>query len=212
MTEIAEVYEVKNDEALTILERCKSLKIKTAEDFARSAEDYAVVNKHIKEIETYWEKPIDEANKAHKSLCALRTDALKPWQLIRGKISAERNNYQIEQECIHQETQRKAEEQARKIAEKEKQKLLEQAIKAEEKGKTDKVEVLLEKAEQVYIEPVIVESNVEKKTELSFGGSLSSQKDFDVEVTDAMAICKAIVNSILPLGIIEFKNQAIKTF
>lgn len=192
-----------------ILERCKNLLIKTPEDFEKSAEDYALIDNHIKEIKDYWEKPKEDAHQAHKSICDKEKEALKPWTIAKNKIAEERNNYQIKEGHIRLEAQRKAEAEAREKARKEQEVLLARAAAAKTKAKQEE---LLEKADNIYVEPVFVEPVVEKKIELSFGGSVSSQKDFDVVVTDVKAICKAVVNDKLPIGIIDIKNVALKTF
>jgi hypothetical protein len=211
MSETIVEYETKGDD-LTILERCQNLKIITPEDFARSAEDYSVIDNHIKEIKAYWEKPKEDAHQTHKSICDKEKEAIKPWVIAKSKIAEERNNYQLEEKRIRLEAQRRAEAIEAERVEKERKRLLEQAIKLEEKGKTEQAEAKLEQAENVYVEPVFVPSAVEKKVELSFGGSLSSRQDFDVIVTDIKAICKAVADCKLPIGIIEIKNSALKTF
>ena len=207
MTETMVEYEVKNEESLSILDRCQNLKIKTPEDFVRSAEDYSVIDNHIKEIKAYWEKPKEDAHQTHKSICDKEKEAIKPWLIAKSKIAEERNNYQVEQERIRLEAQRKAEAEAKEKARKEQEALLAKAVKAKTE---ERQEELLEKAENVYVEPVFVPSVVEKKVELSFGGSVSSQQDFDVVVTDNKAICRAVVDGKLPVGIIEIKNKALK--
>ena len=212
MSETMVEYEVKNEESLSILDRCQNLKIKTPEDFAKSAEDYSVIDNHIKEIKAYWEKPKEDAHQTHKSICDKEKEAIKPWVIAKSKIAEERNNYQLEEKRIRLEAQRKAEAIEVERVEKERKRLLEQAIKLEEKGKTEQAEAKLEQAENVYVEPVFVPSVVEKKIELSFGGSVSSQQDFDVVVTDIKTICKAVVDGKLPVGIIDIKNNALKTF
>ena len=214
MSETMVEYETKSDinKEFSMLERCKNLKIITAEDFAVSAEWYAICNNEIKTINTRTEKLIAEAHQLHKSLCKERNDALVPWEDALRIISSERNRYQVEKNKIDLERQKKAEAVEAEKKEKERQKLLEQAIKLEEKGKVEQAEAKLNQAENICPEPVFVPPTVEKKVELSFGGSVSSKQDFDVVVTDIKAICKAVVDSKLPTGIIEIKNSALKTF
>ncbi|GIK15019.1 MAG: hypothetical protein BroJett002_37260 [Candidatus Brocadia sinica] len=209
MTETVEIYEVEDDTALAILEQCKTFKIKTSEDFAKAAEWLAFVNSQIDQIESQCADAIAKAHALHKQLCKDRKDALAPWEAAKNRISVERNNYQVEQERIREEAQRKAEAEAREKARKEQEALLARAAAAKTEAKQEE---LLEKAESVYVEPVFVPSVVEKKVEISTGGSVSSQKDFDVVVTDIKSICKAVVDGKLPVGIIEIRNNALKTF
>ena len=216
MSETIVEYEAKSKtkDELEILEKCKNLKILTAEDFAISAEWYATCDRQIKEINKRWEEKelVKLADQLHKKLCKERTEDKAPWEKAKGIISVERNRYQVELEYAHLFAQRKAEAAEAEKKEKERQKLLEQAIKLEEKGKLAQAEEKLEQAENVYSEPVFVPSAVEKKIELSFGGSVSSQRDFDVEVIDVKAICKAVADGHLPVGIIEIRNKELKEF
>ena len=212
MSETIVEYEAKNEELLLLLDASKTLKIKTDGDFDRSAGWYATCVNNIEQIKKRTEKAISEAHQLHKTLCKERKDACDPWEKVKDRISKERNNYQVEQEYIRMEAQRKAEAVEAEKKEKERQKLLEQAIKLEEKGKLAQAEAKLEQAENVYDEPVFVPSAVEKKIELSFGGSVSSQRDFDVEVIDVKAICKAVADGHLPVGIIEIRNKELKEF
>lgn len=207
MSETIVEYEESNKAELTILEKCKNLKIITSEDFARSAEWYAACVNNIDQIKRRTEKAISEAHQLHKTLCKERNNACAPWESARDRISEERNRYQVEEEEARLEAHRKAEAEAKEKARKEQEALLAKAVKAKTE---EKQEELLEKAENVYVEPAFVPSVVEKKIELSFGGSVSSQQDFDVVVTDNKAICRAVVDGKLPVGVIEIKNKALK--
>ena len=199
-------------EDLAILDSCKSLKISTAEDFERSAVWYATCDRQIKEIDKRWEEKgvIELADKLHKSLCKERNEDKAPWKFAKDIISKERSRYQVVEEAARSEAQRKAEAVEADNKEKERQRLPEQAVKLDGKGKTEQAEAKLEQAENVYSAPVFVPSAVQKKVVLSFGGSVSSKQDFDVVVTDMKAICKAVVDGKLPIGIIEIKSKELK--
>lgn len=209
MSETLVEYEIHNEEAVAIADTVKSFVIKTQDDFAKTAEWVSILKNQIKNIDRFFEEDIENTNKAHKALCKKRNDAKEPWMELLQKVSHIRSDYQVEQERIRLEAQRKAEAEAREVARKEQEALLARAAAAKTVAKQEE---LLDKAENVYIEPVIVPSVVDKKIELSFGGSVSSQKDIDVIVTDVKAICKAVADGKLPVGIIEIKNNALKTF
>ena len=213
MSENIVEYETKGG-GLTILERCQNLEIKTLEDFEKSAEWYAICDTQIKEIDKRWKEKevIEIADRLHKKLCKERTDDKAPWLNAKNIISAERNRYQVEEDIRREEAQKKAEALEEEKKDKELDKLLGQAVKLEEKGKIKQAEEKLEQAENVFAEPVFVPSTVTKKVVFSFGGSVSSQKDFDVEVTDIKSICKAVYDDKLPVGIIEIKNNELKTY
>lgn len=209
MSETMIQYQVDDSAALSIARTIDSFEIKTSEDFTKTAEWVSVLRSHISSIDKFFENDIENANKTHKSLCKKRNEAKDPWQELLTKVSSLRNSYQVEQERIRLEAQRKAEAAAREVARKEQEVLLARAAAAKSVAKQEELFI---KAENVYVEPVIIPSIVEKKVELSFGGSVSSQKDIDVLITDVKAICKAVFDSKLPVGIVEIKNNALKTF
>src|SRR3990172_5848069 len=104
-------------------------------------------------------KPLKEAAyKAHKAITQKENDELTPIdeadRMVRQSISA----YLMEQEAIRKAAQEQLEAEARAAATKEQERLLKQAVKADEKGDAEKSAELIEKAEQVYIEPVFAAS------------------------------------------------------
>lgn len=181
-----------------------------------SLETYEIAGKYvieldqlIKRINEYWEDPIKKAFEAHRALTAKRGEMLKPVQerqkTLRGKISA----YLTEQDRIRKEEQRKADEVRRAQEQKEREKLERAAARAEEKGNTAKAEDLREKAQDVYVPPVVVVPEVEKTTRIDIG-IVSQKKDIKIVVTDPREILKAVVSGRLPIGIITINESKLK--
>lgn len=209
MSENTVIYERSAPGGLDIFEQAKTLRIKTADDFTRSAELLAFINAEIERIEDQCSEPIGKAYALHKQLCNDRTNALKPWHESKLVISKARNDYNIERERIRAEERRKAEAKAAETARKEQERLLGMAAVAKT---TKKQEELLERAENVYVAPVVLEPEKELTIRVSTGGTISSKEDFDIVVTDVVEICKAVAGGDLPVGIIEVKCAALKTF
>lgn len=162
-----------------------------------------------KKIEAYWKDPIEKAFQAHKALTAKRAEMLKPVEerrkMLAGKISA----YLTEQDRIRREYQRKADEERRKREEAERAKLEKKAEKAEERGNAMKAAAFREKAEDVYVPPVVVQSEVEKTTRTE-AGTISAKHELVITVTDPMKIIKAIAAGTLPIGVVTINEAKLK--
>lgn len=150
-----------------------------------------------------------DAYDSWKGICAKENEAIKPIDAADKYLRSEINGYLEEQERIRLAVQRKAEEEARAAAEKEKAKLLEQAVKAEESGKIGKAEALIEKAEAVYQAPVIVPATVQKTVRLE-NGSVTRKTDIEVIVTDPATFVKSIAAGHVPLTVLDFRLGTIK--
>jgi len=158
-------------------------------------------------------KPLKEAaHKAHKTITQREAEEIKPLDeadtIVRKGIS----DYLNEQERIRKETQRKAEAEAAEAARIEQEKILKQAVKAEEKGNTEKAESLIEKAENIYFQPVIIPSIIQKTTKLETGGGITRKTEIEVEIYNEINFLKAITVGKVPLAAIEFKLGVIKSW
>jgi hypothetical protein len=157
------------NEITTVDDRVNSIVVNDPDTFQKAGSVVIDLDGLIKKINTYWEDPIKKAHEAHKSLTAKRAEMLKPVEdrkkLLRGKISA----YLTEQDRIKREEQRKLDDERRKKEQAEREKLERAAIKAEEKGKIERAEDLRTQAADVYVQPAIVESQIEKTTRMETG-------------------------------------------
>jgi hypothetical protein len=119
--------------------------------------------------------------------------------------------YLTEQERIRKAEQARLDEERRKKEEAERQKLNDRAAKAEEKGRFDKAEQLREKAEDVYVPPVVVQSEIEKTTRLDTG-TISQKKDFEITIIDPLKLVQAVAAGIVPISIIKIDESKLKAF
>lgn len=162
-----------------------------------------------KKINAYWEDPIKKAFEAHRALTAKRAEMLKPVDDRRKNLKNKISAYLTEQERIRQEEQRRVDEERRKREQAEREKLERAAVRAEEKGQDEKAEALREKAEDVYVPPVVVVSDIQKTTRTD-AGTITGKKDIQITVTDPKAILKAVVDGTLPIGIININETKLK--
>lgn len=196
-------------EILTADERVNAIVVNSNESYQEAGAVVIELDTLAKRITDYWDEPIRKAHEAHKALTSKRAEMLKPVddrkKLLRGKISA----YLTEQERIRREEQRKIDEARRKQEADERAKLEARAAKAEESGKAEKAEALREKAAEVYVAPVIVQSEVEKTTRID-AGTVSQKTDINVTVTDPKKILAAVIDGRLPIGIITINESKLK--
>lgn len=213
MTETQVVYETETVEsqALEISEQAKTLKVLDEETYIEAGEMLRTLKTMKNKVTDFFAPMKAKSYAAWKEICAKENEAVRPLDEADKLVRVEAGKYLEEQERIRKEAQRKAEEEARIAAEKEKQKLLEQAVRAEEKGKAEKAEALLEKAEMVYQEPIAVPSAVQKTTRLEVG-SVTRKSDIQVIVSDQFLLVKAIVEKKIPITVVDFKLNTIKSW
>jgi hypothetical protein len=199
------------EQSLTLLEQAKTLAIKTPEDYQRVGEFVLVTTAMIKKIKEYFKPLKTAADRAHAAICDREKQELSiPVQAdTMGRIML--RGYQEEQDRIRIEAQRKAELAAQEVARKEQERLLEKAAKADAQGKTDKAEALMEQAENVYVEPVVVAPTVEKTVQLN-GGSVTIKKDLEIKVIDLQELCRAIGQGSVPTTVIAALEGKLKAW
>lgn len=215
MTETAEVYETEVARPAILerdLEQFAPIKVVDEESYVQAAKMLKALKEHRNKVENFFAETKKRAYDLWKHTCKQEGDLLIKNTAIDTMVRTGVNAYLNEQENIRLKAQRKAEEEAMLVAEKEKQRLLEQAVKAEEKGNVDKAEALVEKAEAVYREPVVVPSTVEKTTRLDTGGSITRQTETQVIIQDEQLIIKAIAAGLVPATVIEFKLNTLRTW
>ena len=121
------------------------------------------------------------------------------------------NVYAQEQERIRQESERKARMEAEEAARKERERLLAQAEKAIDKGKDEKAEELLDRAELVCAAPVTVAPVVDKTIHTA-SGSITQAKDTQITVTDVKAFMAELVKRNVAPTMIEVKAGPLKAW
>ncbi len=212
MTDLVISEEQIEKEALTLKQRAESMQIVTPEDYQSSAEMRKVLKDLDKNIVTFFEPMKKSTHEAWKSVCNKENEARKPITEADAIVNKKRTAYYDEQERIRKEAEAKAQREAEEAAKKERDRLLALAVKAEEKGKDEKAEGLLEQAEQVYIEPVFVAPVVAKTVKLDGGGSTTRIKDVEITVVNPLLLIQEIAAGRVPITVIEVKAGALKTW
>ena len=192
-------------EALSLTEQAKALKIVTVKDFELAGEMSLSLARIKKQMNAKWKPMWDKAKASTQEIKDNWNKELAPVEEAELKISSVRAYWKAEQDLIEKEKQKKLEREAREKADKERQVLLDKAA-AMEKLNPKKAEILLEKAEAVIEKPVFVEKVVEKTTRIEGGGSITWIKDIEVKVVDIKEVCLAIVDRYIPVTCVEFKN------
>lgn len=199
--------------SLTLKEKATALKVLDLTTYQAAGE----LGKSLKDLE---KKIIDYHKPIKQGIDTLKKQALdreksdlvpvqEAIQILRDNMNA----WQREQERIRQEEERKARIAAEEVARKERERLEAQALKALEKGKEEKAEQLLERAEDVYVAPVTVAPTV-AKTVATSAGNITQAKETNVTVTDMVAFVKELVktNPGAIQSILDVKVPGLKAF
>ena len=187
--------------ALVTVEKITSLVVKDNEGNAIATE-LLQSNKALQaKVHDTFDPICDKAHKSWKEAVSQRDKFLKPLQdaerTVKNKISA----FIMEQQRIAREAQDKLDAARRKEEEKQRAALEAKALKAEEKGNTEKAEELREKKEEVFIPAAIVQNTVEKVN------GQTSRTTYDFEIVDETLIPRKYL-------IVDDKKirQMVKTF
>lgn len=193
-------------EALTLVEKAKALKIIDLKSFRLGEETSISLKRVEKGIEKYWEKSVEDAETSYKTQKTLRDNDIKPVQAARKFVDGICGTWKAENDRLERIEQQRLEDEANEKAEKERQKLLEKAVKVEEKN-PEKAEELLEKAADVVPAPAFAQKVVAKTTKFEFGGSRTWIPDIIVEVVDIKQACLAVANGHIPMNCVgDFKG------
>ena len=162
----------------------------------------------IEVIELEFNPDIKAAHSLHKSLIAKKVKYQEPYQIEIDAVEKERNRHYLEQKRIEREAQEKAEAEARREEQRQRELLLARAAKAEEKGKTEKAEELLEQAQQVFV-PANIIPMTEKRIETE-SGKTTMIPELKIAVIDGRKVLRAVLDGTLPMNCIEIDYQGIK--
>lgn len=201
-----EIISYEANEGLSFIERAKSFIIINQEIYGIAGDFKATLKKELKEREDYFEPLREKAYSSYQEVLDKKKKVCEPFKTAIDYIQKSMDAYLTKLENERREAQRKAEEEAIKQAEKERQALLEKAVKAKTE---EKQEELLEKAEQVYVKPVIAEPVQPKTIKTESGVSLSGRRKTEVDVVDLKKLCKAVGDGIVPDTIIDIKYSVL---
>jgi DNA-binding protein H-NS len=189
------------------------LVINNPESYQQSIELRAQIDVYEKKCHNLLDDPISNANKLHKSLTGKLRELLDPSSKCKKIIQEKSSAYLTRIEMARREEQARLNLEREERERKEREKLEKAAIKAEEKGQTEKAESLRERAEEVNVPLSIVEPEIKKSVQTD-AGTITQKTDISVTITDPMKIIQAIVSGRIPISVItinEFKlKQVIK--
>ena len=161
-----------------------------------------------KNVEAKFAPAIESAYKAHRDICALKNEVIRPADSVIKIVDGKSSAYMMEQERIrraHEEKLRK-ESEAKEAAERER--LMKLAEKQMDKGNLAKAEETLAKAEEVFV-PAPVVAGVERTVKVD-AGSTNARQDFDVLVDDPRLVLAEVMAGRLPINAIEIKTNVLK--
>ena len=197
--------------ALTLKDQATAMVIRDVTTFAAAGE----LGKSIKDLRAkivdYFAPIKKAAHDAHKAITAKESAELKPVDEAIAILRDTMNVFTREQERIRQEAERKARLAAEEDARKEREKLLAAAVKAEEKGKDERAEELLEQAEMVYAAPVTVAPTV-AKTVATEAGNITQAVEYQISVTDMKAFIAELTKRNLMPTMLEAKTAPLKAW
>ena len=180
---------------VSLYERCKSMVVNSQQDCQVAADVLSDVKARIRLLDDRRKAitaPLDAAKKSVMDLFRPAADAGADIEReLKGKIGA----YMTEQERIRREEQAKAEEKARK----ERERLEARAQAAAESGNVEKaVELELRAATTVAVAPAAESAKI---------AGASVRYSWSAEVTDIVALCKAIGAGELPPTLVDVKQS-----
>lgn len=199
--------------ALSLKDQATAIKVTNVTTYTSAGE----LGKSIKELRTRiveYFKPLKEAaHQAHKAITTREAEELRPVDEALNILRLAMNKFNEEQERLRREEEARLRKIEEEKAEKERQRLLNQAVKAEEKGKDDKAEELLDRAENVYVAPVTVAPTV-ANTIRTDAGNITQAKEINVTVVDVKAFLAQMLNfnGNALAGIVEIKPGPLKAF
>jgi hypothetical protein len=133
------------EQATTLEQQAQAYQIATNEDYSEAAEFLKRVKGAESEVKAYWKPAKDAAAKAHKEICAKEKAMLSICESAEQTLKQKMLAYSTKIEA----ERRAAEEQARKAAQEESDRLLAEAAKAEKSGDTMQADTNMTMAEQV---------------------------------------------------------------
>jgi len=165
-------------EATTLEQQAQAYTIENNEDYEQAAGFLKRVKAAKKQVEDYWREPIQKAFEAHRALTAKRQQMIGVCESAEKVMKRKMLTYSQKIEA----ERRAAEEQARKAAQEESDRLLAEAAKAEESGDSASATVNMAMAEQMESVKPTVQIAAPKVT------GVSKKKVWKVRVDDEKAV------------------------
>jgi hypothetical protein len=164
-----------------------------------------------KEVIVDFFKPLKEKTwAAHKALTAQENASLDRFVNMTKYITKELRSYKAEQDRLDAIERKKREEAERKAAQKEQDRLLKLADKAEKKNDVDLADKFVEDADDVVTKPALTVNTVKKTEKTESGTAITWVDHIEIEVKDEKAICNMITNGDLPVSCVKVIESEIK--
>lgn len=209
-TNLAEKIEQEFEEqSLTLYEQALSLQVVDKATYTAAGEFVKPLKDLEKKILDHYAPMKKAAHEAHKAITAKETEDLKPVREAMDLVRKSMNKYLAEVEAARRKAEEALRREAEEKARKERERLLAQAEKAEAKGDEEKVEELLDRAENVYVAPVTVQADMTVKGD---GVSVSAAMETEVMVCDLKAFIAGLVQRNLAPTMIEVKAAPLKSW
>lgn len=214
-TEKKELVKI-NDQVEGFAVTLRAFKIDSKESFDNAAVHLETITRQKKVVTEYWKPLVDTAfdakQKTAKTLREVRDkeeECLSPLNKMDAHIRKLRLTYKTEQDEIDRITREKTEDEARKKAKKEADKLLK---KAEKTNDTATEERLIEKADEVKVAPVFIQKTINKSERSETGMLNTFIPVIEVEVHDIKSICGMIFNGELSVDCVIVSEAKIKAW
>lgn len=199
------------EKTLTLYEQATALVVVDEPTYIAAGEVGKALKSLEKEITDYFAPMKKAAHDAHKAITKKESDELTPVKEALEIVRRTMNSYAQEQQRIQHEAERKAQMEAEERARKERERLEAQALAAMEKGKDEKAESLLEKAEMVYVAPVTVAPVIDKTIKTA-SGNITQARELHITVTDIKAFVSALVSHNSAMTMIDVKAGPLKAW
>ncbi len=185
-------------QGVSLVENAKSLTIVDDATYTRAGEILTLVAGLRKEITAFFSPLKSKAAAAHKAICDAEKQKLAPVAEAESAVKRALVSYESEQERKRRELEAKLREEARK-AEQEARAL--EAAQLKEQGE-------VELAERVLEAPSVAPTVVLPKSTPRVAG-VSFREVWSAEVTDLVALCRAIADGTQPASLVEPNTTAL---
>lgn len=160
------------------INEAKELKIESQQDYERAAAFLTEIKRRAKQMKDYWKPTKEAAKAAHTQVCQREKEMLAPLEEAEKVIKKNMAGYQIAVEIARVQ----AEQEAKKLQQEERDRLLQEAAEAEKSGDVQGAMVSMAMAEMVedMKAPAPVQFEQAKGT--------STRKKWRARVVDAKAV------------------------
>lgn len=180
-------------QALSLIERARSIEVRDQQTYNQAAELEKTIHALRQKVKARFEPIIDQAHKTHKEALAGRDAEDKPLEQAESLVKRCRVMFEAEQAMARLGHQRQLEKQAN---EQQQEQRLAEAIAAEQAG-ANNTEVAAMLDAPLPPMAVIARPTFER------AAGLGSRENWKAEVTDIRALCRAVAEGSAPEHFVE---------